>query len=119
MEGAQRGCNAIIGKTASQARRRILYLTTASQCLDQQYLQQPFEHKFACRSMRKGLVADQLRQRREPRLSARKDDMWKQRHEQSHFRRTERTMPDPDAEVWRLVFPADTKTALANLDRFS
>ncbi len=89
MEGAQRGRNAVIGKTASQARRRIAHLTTASQCFDQQYLQQPFEHKFACRSMHEGLVADQLRQCREPRLSARKDDMWKQRHEQSYIRRTE------------------------------
>ena len=86
MEGAQRGCNAIIGKTARQARRRIPYLTAASQCLDQLYLQQPFEHKCAGWPVRKGLVADQFRLRRQPRLPARKDDMWKQRHEKSHFR---------------------------------
>lgn len=93
MEGPQRSRNTFICQTASQARRRILYLTTAPQCLDQQYLQQPFEHKFAGRSMRQGLVADQLRQRREPRLSAGKNNIGKQRHEQGHIRRTERTMP--------------------------
>lgn len=107
---------AFIGKAAAQARRDGCF-RAGSQSLDQQYLQQPFQHQFAGRPALPCFLADQLHQRRESGLVANDNHIRQEGNEQGRVRRAETAMPYAHAHIRRPFEAADTEMAAAQLRR--
>ncbi len=105
---------ALIGKAATQARREGCF-RAGSQCLDQQHLQQPFQHEFACRPALARFLTDQLHQRRKSGLVTNDNHLRQEGSEQGRIRRPEAAMPYTHAQIRRPFEAADTEMAATQL----
>jgi NAD(P)-dependent dehydrogenase (short-subunit alcohol dehydrogenase family) len=116
VQSAQCGCQTLVGKPPGQTRSGGGF-GAAPQGLDQQHFQQPFEHQFARRPLRTGLVTDQMHQRDEPRLATCEHQLRQQGNQQGRVRRTEVAVADAHAQVGRSILAADAKAAVIDLSR--